>query len=34
MSEAIIFLNGKVELCVCEKYIEDNFAKLDIFCAD
>ncbi|AHH46787.1 thiamine pyrophosphokinase [Francisella tularensis subsp. holarctica PHIT-FT049] len=34
MSEAILFLNGKVDLCFCEKYIEDNFAKLDIFCAD
>ncbi|MDE5007357.1 thiamine pyrophosphokinase, partial [Francisella tularensis subsp. holarctica] len=34
MSEAILYLNGKVDLCLCEKYIEDNFANLDILCDD
>ncbi|AEB28468.1 thiamine diphosphokinase [Francisella hispaniensis] len=34
MSEAILFLNGRVDLLFCEKYIEDNFVRFDIFCAD
>ncbi|MED7788445.1 thiamine diphosphokinase [Francisella sp. 19X1-34] len=34
MSQAILFLNGKVDLVFCERYIQDNFCDLDIFCAD
>ncbi|QIW10246.1 thiamine diphosphokinase [Francisella sp. LA112445] len=34
MSQAILFLNGKVDLAFCEKYIQDNFCNLSIFCAD
>ncbi|WP_150468226.1 thiamine diphosphokinase [Francisella sp. SYW-9] len=34
MSQAILFLNGKVDLAFCEQYIEDSYCNLDIFCAD
>ncbi|MED7819580.1 MULTISPECIES: thiamine diphosphokinase [unclassified Francisella] len=34
MSQAILFLNGKVDLAFCEQYIQDNLCHLDIFCAD
>ncbi|AXH33429.1 thiamine diphosphokinase [Francisella opportunistica] len=34
MSEAILFLNGKIDLSFCEKYIQENFKNLDVFCAD
>ncbi|AIT10122.1 thiamine pyrophosphokinase [Candidatus Francisella endociliophora] len=32
--QAILFLNGKIDLAFCEKYIQDKFTGLDIFCAD
>lgn len=34
MSRAILFLNGKIDLSFCEKYIQNNFTNLGIFCAD
>ncbi|AJC49246.1 thiamine diphosphokinase [Allofrancisella guangzhouensis] len=34
MSEAILFLNGKIDLLFCQKYIADNYLNFSIFCAD
>ena len=34
MSEAILFLNGSINLSFCEKYIRDILNNYDIFCAD
>ncbi|QUE31996.1 thiamine diphosphokinase [Francisella philomiragia] len=34
MSQAILFLNGSIDLFFCEKYIQSSINDLDIFCAD
>ncbi|QIV94267.1 thiamine diphosphokinase [Allofrancisella frigidaquae] len=34
MSNAILFLDGKIDLSFCQKYIADNQLNLPIFCAD
>lgn len=34
MSQAILFLNGKIDLDFCERYVQGNLSKLDVFCAD
>ncbi|GAB4224153.1 MAG: thiamine diphosphokinase [Francisella sp.] len=34
MSASILFLNGKIDLNFCEKYIANNFTIFDIYCAD
>ncbi|API86687.1 thiamine diphosphokinase [Francisella uliginis] len=34
MSQAILFLNGKVDLEFCEQYIKSNLNNLPIYCAD
>ncbi|ASG68012.1 thiamine pyrophosphokinase [Francisella halioticida] len=34
MSQAILFLNGKIDLSFCKQYIQSNFYNLPIFCAD
>jgi len=34
MNQAILFLNGKIDLPFCEKYIQKNYIDLNIFCAD
>lgn len=34
MSQAILFLNGRIDLLFCEKYIQQNLDATNIFCAD
>lgn len=34
MSQAILFLNGKVDLEFCKQYIKSNLHSLPIYCAD
>ena len=34
MNEAILFLNGKIDLMFCEKYIHEHLSLLPIYCAD
>lgn len=32
--DAILFLNGKIDISFCERYIATNFSDLAIYCAD
>tara|TARA_B110000977_G_C10939297_1_gene440210 strand:+ start:185 stop:823 length:639 start_codon:yes stop_codon:yes gene_type:complete len=34
MNEAILFLNGKIDLEFCDRYIQDYLSQLAIYCAD